>query len=130
MMIGKGVNTVMMFLLGAGLVVAMGCSTKGQFLVPENTSLYLNDRPVSVRPGGLVVTRPFFWSTSDGIPYRLEKGGTTVQQGTLPSSFRIASIFWPPYAFIYWPMGLRSDMTYDLVNVPQDQKLNHTMMSP
>lgn len=112
----------MLVLAALSLTFAVGCSTKGQFLVPENTALYLNDRPVAVKPGGTVITRPFFWSTSGGIPYRLEKGGALIQSGMLPSSFRVASIFWPPWAIIYWPIGFRSDMVYDLINDPAAQK--------
>ena len=44
------------------------------------------------------------------------KDGTSVKKGILSTSFRVSSIFWPPYAFIYWPMGLRGGVVYDLVN--------------
>ena len=44
------------------------------------------------------------------------KDGTSVKKGILSTSFRVSSIFWPPYAFIYWPMGFRGGVVYDLVN--------------
>jgi hypothetical protein len=96
--------------------VAAGCSTSGQFKVPANTTLYLEERPTEVSADGLVTTRPFFWTSAPGVHYRLEKDGVTIERGRVPSQFRPVSIFFPPYALIYWPMGFRSDLTYDLVN--------------
>lgn len=52
------------------------------------------------------------WGTAGGIRYMLKKNGEVVQTGTLKSHFRVASIFWPPVALAYWPMGF-SDHTYD-----------------
>ncbi|MGZ5602355.1 MAG: hypothetical protein ACXWFX_17320, partial [Methylobacter sp.] len=74
---------------------------------------------------GKVTTKPFFWTAAGippegGIPYRLEKGGKVVKEGKLRTKFRTVSIFWPPFAAIYWPMGFNPDITYDLVNDKQE----------
>ena len=113
----------LLFLAACSIAFTMGCHTSTQFLTPEKTLLYVNDRPVVLGPtGGKVATRPFFWSAAGGIPYHLVKDGQVVQSGKLASSFRIASIFWPPYAFIYWPIGFDSEL-YDLTNDPTARKL-------
>lgn len=109
----------------AVLVVA-GCTTTGHFKVPPNTELYVYERPqpVDVKSDGTVTTTPFFWTAmgippSGGIPYRLERNGKTIQEGRLRARFRVVSIFWPPYAVIYWPVGFKQNITYDLVNKTQ-----------
>lgn len=109
------------------LVLVSGCSTTGTFKVPAGTDLYIYKRPEPVELGanGEVVTDPFFWTAAGippggGIPYRLAKDGKTVKEGRLRAKFRPASIFWPPFALIYWPMGFNSDITYDLVNDKQE----------
>jgi hypothetical protein len=56
---------------------------------------------------------PFFWTSIAGIEYSLIQNNKIVKTDKLPSEFRIASIFWPPYAYIYWPVGFRFDC-YDL----------------
>jgi len=118
----RRLKSVMLFLAACSITFAMGCHTSTQVMTPEKTLLYINDRPIVLGPtGGKVVTRPFFWSASGGIPYRLVRDGVMTQSGTLTSSFRIASIFWPPYAFIYWPIGFGSPL-YDLNNDPLAQK--------
>jgi hypothetical protein len=38
----------------------------------------------------------------------------------LRTKFRTVSIFWPPFAAIYWPMGFNPNVTYDLVNDTQE----------
>jgi hypothetical protein len=111
----------LLFLL-AFVVIASGCSTTGTFIVPENTDLYIHKRPepVNIDENGRVTTRPYFWSAAGGVPYRLEKDGEIIKEGRLRSKFRVVSIFWPPYALIYWPMGLNPHITYDLVNDKQE----------
>lgn len=108
-------------------LTTLGCSTTGTFVIPEGTDLYINERPqpVEVEADGKVTTRPYFWTSigippGGGIPYRLEKNGETLQQGKLRSVFRPASIFWPPYAIIYWPVGLNPKITYNLVDDSQE----------
>ena len=104
------------------LVSLVGCTTNGTFVVPEDTSLYIYERPspVIVKDDGKVTTKPYFWSAFGGVPYRLEKDGETVKEGKLRAKFRVVSIFWPPYAIIYWPAGLDPDIEYDLINDTQD----------
>jgi len=113
---------VLLFFAACSITFAMGCHTSTQVMTPEKTLLYINNRPIVLPPtGGKVVTRPFFWTATSGIPYHLVKDGAVVQSGKLASSFRIASIFWPPYAFIYWPIGFDSEL-YDLNTDPTAQK--------
>ena len=59
---------------------------------------------------------PFFWTSIAGIEYSLVQNDKIVKTEKLPSEFRIVSIFWPFYAFIYWPAGFRFDC-YDLSDV-------------
>jgi hypothetical protein len=99
-----------------------GCSTSGYFVVPEGSKLYLHDRPQPerIQKDGLVNTRPFFWTASDGVQYKLEKDGKVTKEGKLRANFRVVSIFWPPLALIYWPIGLNRNITYDLVKDKQE----------
>lgn len=86
---------------------AIGCSTTGQFRLPANTTLKVTDRTVTPDASGKWETSPFFWSEAGGAKYRLYDGsGKMLRQGKLKTQFRVASIFWPPFALIYWPMGL------------------------
>ena len=101
------------------VVAGAGCSTTGRFVTPPNTKLVVMGRDVQMESGGQVTTSPFSWGGAGGIPYRLEKDGTVVQHGKLRAKFRVASIFWPPFGAIYWPMGFNPDITYDLVNRTQ-----------
>lgn len=118
----KIANTIIVILF---LLIISGCSTYGYFKVPGDSKLYINNRSVEIGTDGEVSTRPFFWNAAGippkgGIPYRLEKDGKAVKSGKLRSRFRFVSIFWPPYAFIYWPIGFNSSITYDLVNDTQE----------
>ena len=101
------------------------CSTRGTFVVPEGTLLEVYQRPVTPDANGVVVTKPFFWTAAGmppagGVEYRLLKNDKVVQSGRLRSKFRVVSIFWPPMAWIYWPMGLNPNLTYDLVRGTQE----------
>ena len=106
--------------------VLVGCSTTGRFVIPEGTQLEIGRRLAEVRDDGWVVVRPFSWSSAGippdgGIPYRLLKEHEVVQEGLLRAKFRAASIFWPPYAGLFmWPIGLNSDITYDLIRGTQE----------
>jgi hypothetical protein len=101
------------------------CSTRGTFVIPDGTQLEVYQRPVTPDANGTVVTKPFFWTAAGmppagGVEYRLLKGDEVVQSGRLRAKFRVVSIFWPPMALIYWPMGLNPNLTYDLVQGTQD----------
>ena len=115
-----------LYIVFISLIMA-GCSTTGHFKVPEGSSLYVYKRPqpVEIKTNGEVTTKPFFWTAAgvppeSGIPYRLEKNGRNIKEGKLRTKFRVESIFWPPFALIYWPMGFNSDITYDLINDKQE----------
>jgi hypothetical protein len=101
------------------LLMMVGCTTTGHFKVPEGSNLYIYKRPEPV------TTKPYFWTAAGmppggGVPYRLEKNGETLKEGKLRAKFRVVSIFWPPFALIYWPMGLNPNITYDLINDTQE----------
>ena len=97
--------------LSLGLLLTSACSTTANFVTPPDTKLTVYERPVN---SGLVKTSPFFWTSTTGIPYKLEdQNGKIVRQGMVKSKFRVASIFWPPFAIIYWPMGFAIPQ-YDL----------------
>lgn len=102
------------------------CSTQGKFVVPPDTQLSIYKRPpVTVPADGVVETKPFFWTAAgippaSGVPYALYKNGKVVKEGKLRAKFRVVSIFWPPAALIYWPMGLNPNITYDLVTGKQE----------
>jgi hypothetical protein len=110
-----------------GLLLVAGCSTTGNFKVPEGSQLYVHNRPepVDILNDGTVTTTPFFWTAlgvppHSGIRYSLEKDGQVLQEGRLRTNFRPVSIFWPPFALIYWPVGFNPNITYDLVNDRQE----------
>ncbi|QBK04458.1 hypothetical protein DW355_06350 [Hylemonella gracilis] len=91
--------------IGLALIL-QGCSTRTYVMVPENTKLVLPAKGDTSYVSGQVATRPFSWGQSGGITYQLKKNDTeVVSSGKLKSSFRIASIFWPPVAIAYWPIG-------------------------
>jgi hypothetical protein len=102
-------------LRGAGLACALAlaaCTTTAQFQLPPQTSVRFDNRP-QLYPAGAVETRPYFWNSTSGIRYQLEQDGKVVGEGRVQAKFRPASIFWPPYALIYWPMGF-AQSCYDL----------------
>ena len=108
-------------------IFAAGCTTTGHFVVPPNSKLYIYKRPdpVTVQPDGTVTTAPYFWTAmglppGGGIPYRLEEEGKPAKEGKLRAKFRVVSIFWPPFALIYWPVGMNPEITYDLVHDTQE----------
>jgi hypothetical protein len=100
------------------LAVLSGCHTTASFILPPNTNLVINGERVvfdskdeAGRPQ--FESRPFFWTSVAGIEYMLVQDDKVVKKDRLPASFRVASIFWPPYALIYWPVGFGLDC-YDL----------------
>lgn len=105
--------------------LAVGCTTTGRFVIPEGTELEVYKRPGTVDSDGTVTMKPFFWTAMGipphgGIEYRLLKSGKTIKEGRLRTQFRVVSIFWPPFAAIYWPMGFNESITYDLVKDTQE----------
>ncbi len=104
-----------MALLSVATLGLVGCSTTAHFTIPQGTTLTVYQRPVELDEDGSWKTRPFFWSAAGGAPYLLMKDGQVVDEGKLATRFRVVSIFWPPAALIYWPMGFRSEH-YDLTN--------------
>jgi hypothetical protein len=100
------------------LVVLSGCHTSASFILPPNTDLMINDERVAFQSkdeGGRPIfeSTPYFWTSVTGIKYSLLQNDKIVKSDRLPSSFRIVSIFWPPYALLYWPFGFSFDC-YDL----------------
>ena len=71
--------------------------------------------PSSLIENGVATSRPFYWTAIAGIRYRLEKDNKVIQKGKLRARFRPASIFWPPYGIIYWPVGFAYEK-YDLTD--------------
>ncbi len=98
---------LILMVLCTSLITA--CSTTARFKVPEGTDLYVFNNKVEKSEYSQYKRRPFGWGQAAGIPYRLEKNGKIQESGTLKSSFRVVSIFWPPVALAYWPMGMKGD---------------------
>lgn len=100
------------FIISIALLIASGCSTSARFILPEDSKLIVYNREVTqtTKP---VAMRPFFWNAAPGVNYRLYQNGNVIKEGKLQTQFRPVSIFWPPYALIYWPMGFGGDC-YDL----------------
>ena len=106
-------------------VMLPACSTRGTFVIPDGTQLEVYRRPVTPEADGTVVTSPFFWTAAGtpptgGVEYRLLEGDEVIQSGRLRPRFRVESLFWPPLALLYWPMGLNPSITYDLVRGTQE----------
>jgi hypothetical protein len=98
-----------------------GCSTSTKVVIPDETELYISGDPVVIEEDDTVSTTPYFWTSAGdspggGISFELKKGDEVVQRGHFVSEFRPVSIFWPPLAFLYWPMGFHENVTYNLVN--------------
>jgi hypothetical protein len=98
--------------LAVTLFACIGCKTTASFTVPKGTNLFVDNTELTNQETKRYKCSPFFWSKTTGIPYRLEKDGEVVEQGKLKSTFRVSSIFWPPFSIIYSPM--KFDGPYDL----------------
>lgn len=95
------------------VLATAGCSTGTWFKLPENSTITINER-AAIHDEGLVYTRPYSWGAASGIPYKIKDGQSrTIKQGRLKSRFRVPSIFWPPGAIAYWPMGF-GQKCYDM----------------
>jgi len=117
-------KTITIFMAILSFLLLAGCSTSASFKLPPNTNLLIKGERVAFKPladpGGYPVleTSPYFWDAVSDINYTLVQNDKVVKEGKLPSQFRIVSIFWPPYAYIYWPFGFRLncyDLTKDFV---------------
>jgi hypothetical protein len=97
-------------------LILFGCSTSTYVKLPEGSTLKIQrGQELPYREGKLSRT-PLSWSSAGGIPYIIEKDGTMIKEGKMRAKFRPASIFWPPFAILYWPIGFRSacnDLTGD-----------------
>lgn len=92
---------------------ATGCTTHTYVKLPEQSVLKIKRGTEEPHQEGLLNRTPFSWSSASGIPYKVEKNGAVIQEGKLRAKFRVASLFWPPVAIVYWPIGFRSEC-YDL----------------
>lgn len=88
-------------------LILVGCSTSTYVKLPEGSVLKMKRGDELPYTEGKITRTPLSWSSAGGIPYKIEKDGEVMKEGKIPSKFRVASIFWPPVAIIYWPMGFR-----------------------
>ena len=105
-------NLISTLLLALTLV---GCSTSTYIKLPENSVLKIKRGDQVAHQEGKLVRPPLSWSSAGGIPYKIEKNGEVIQEGKMRAKFRPASIFWPPAAMIYWPIGFRQNC-YDFTS--------------
>jgi hypothetical protein len=99
----------MKLILSLALLMSLfSCATSTRFKVPEGTDLYVYNQKVNPSQYQRYEHRPYSWGTAGGVKYRLEKEGKVIEKGTLKTKFRVVSIFWPPAAIAYWPMGFES----------------------
>ena len=87
------------------LFFVSGCSTATYVKLPKDTVVKIKRGSGDTHGEGKIVRSPLSWSSAGGIPFQLEKNGTVVKEGKMRARFRPASIFWPPFALLYWPMG-------------------------
>lgn len=101
--------------LFAGLVMLVfGCTTSARFIIPDGTELIVQGKTAKRNEREVYLsTRPFPWASARGVNYQLLDKNGVLASGKLRTGFRAASLFWPPYAFLYWPRGFRFDC-YDL----------------
>lgn len=105
-----------------------GCSTSASFKIPAGTSLVVDNIPLSSEQTANYSRSPFFWKQSSGITYQVQKNGKVIQSGKLKAKFRVVSIFWPPAAIIYWPMGFQG--AYDLTTPNASVRPEGTTVAP
>ena len=100
-------------LLITAVLFILSCSTSNYIKLPEGSELKIKRGDELPYKEGIINRTPLSWSSAGGIPYKIEKDGEVIQEGRLRAKFRVASIFWPPAALLYWPMGFRFSC-YDL----------------
>lgn len=120
----EGIMKIRLLPLLLMLFAFTACQTSAGFMLPPNSSLLINGERVAFNARDengypKFETRPFFWTSIIGIEYAIVQEEKIVKKDRLPSSFRIASIFWPPYAYIYWPVGFGFDC-YDLTDLKKE----------
>jgi hypothetical protein len=103
-----------LILLISALAFVASCSTTTSFKVPKGADLFVDGQKVPEAMHAEYTRSPMFWDKSKGIPYVLKKKGKVIDQGKIKAHFRVASIFWPPAAIIYWPM--RFEPNYDFTS--------------
>jgi hypothetical protein len=106
------------------VLLLSGCHTSASFMLPPSTDLLINGERVTFNAHDeegrvKLERRPFFWTSIAGIEYSLVQEDKIIKKAKLPSGFRISSIFWPPYAYIYWPVGFRFEC-YDLTDTKKE----------
>ncbi len=116
------------------LMVLSACQTTASFILPPNTELMINGERITFNEQDeegrhMLVRRPFFWTSIAGIQYSIIQDDKIIKKDKLPSGFRISSIFWPPYAYIYWPVGFRFKC-YDLSNLQKEFVENCAKQGP
>jgi hypothetical protein len=106
------------------MIMFAGCSTSASFMLPPNTTMLINDERITFeskdeagRPK--YVRTPFFWTSIMGIDYALLQDDKVIKKDRLPAEFRVVSVFWPPYALIYWPVGFHFEC-YDLTDIKKE----------
>jgi len=87
------------------LFIISSCSTTTSFRIPRKSKLFIENQQISKEELNNYTRNPFFWNVASGIPYRIERKGKVIDEGKIKSQFRVASVFWPPFAIIYWPLG-------------------------
>jgi hypothetical protein len=102
------------------LLLLTGCHTTASFMLPPNTGIVIDGVRVADadrdEAGNIRLDRrPFFWDSIVGIKYELIQDDKVIKKDKLPSAFRVVSVFFPPYAILYWPVGFRFNC-YDLTN--------------
>lgn len=99
------------------MVILSACSTSTYVKLPEGAVLKIERGQELPHEEGKIDRTPLSWSSAGGIPYRIEKDGAVIRKGKMRAKFRPASIFWPPFAILYWPIGFRlacNDLTGDV----------------
>ncbi len=126
-------RTIVRFIAVAGVLLILGCSTTASFKLPPDTDLMIRGERVTFEGKdeagySKLKLSPFFWDAVIGVNFSLVQNDKVVREGRLPSQFRVISIFWPPYALIYWPMGFSFecyDLTKELIDkCPTGEKEN------
>ena len=109
-------RTALFIIVSITFILCSACSTKTHFKVPPDCEVRINHNNEAHKTGSVEI-RPFFWTSKSGVKYELLESGESkiLKEGELRTKFRVVSVFWPPYAAIYWPFGFACDC-YDFYN--------------